>query len=78
LRLPVTGPSPTDVTIGHNVVSKAEVDAVMSQANAAGATIVKPAQDTFFGGYAGYLLPGSRPASLGGRMESSASAAGLR
>lgn len=58
--LGVTAPSPTDVTIGHNVASKAEVDAVMSQARAAGATIVKPAQDTFFGGYAGYFLDPDR------------------
>lgn len=48
-------PSPTELTIGHNVSSKAEVDAVMAQAQAAGATIVKPAHDTFWGGYAGYF-----------------------
>lgn len=48
-------PSATEFTIGHNVNSKAEVDAVMAQANAAGAGIVKPAQDTFWGGYAGYF-----------------------
>jgi uncharacterized protein len=47
--------SPTDFTIGHNVSSKAEVDAVMEQAKRAGATIVKAAQDTFWGGYAGYF-----------------------
>lgn len=58
--LDVTSPSPTDMTIGHNVSSKAEVDAVMKQASAAGATIVKPAQDTFFGGYAGYFLDPDR------------------
>jgi catechol 2,3-dioxygenase-like lactoylglutathione lyase family enzyme len=58
--LAVTPPSPTDVTIGHNVSSKAEVDAVMRQASVAGATIVKPAQDTFFGGYAGYFLDPDR------------------
>jgi uncharacterized protein len=54
--LSVTTPSPTEVTIGHNVSSKAEVDAVMKQAAAAGASVVKPAQDTFWGGYAGYFL----------------------
>jgi len=48
-------PSPTDFTIAHNVASKAEVDAVMGEARAAGATIVKPAHDTFYGGYAGYF-----------------------
>ncbi|TGG95430.1 VOC family protein [Natronospirillum operosum] len=47
--------SPTDFTIGHNVSSKDEVDAVMKQAKNAGATIVKPAHDTFWGGYAGYF-----------------------
>ena len=54
--LAVSNPSPTAVTIGHNVSSKAEVDDVMKQARAAGATIVKPAQDTAWGGYAGYFL----------------------
>ena len=53
--LPVTPPSPTDVSIAHNVSSKAEVDAVMDEARRAGAVIVKPAQDTFYGGYAGYF-----------------------
>lgn len=48
-------PSRTDVCLAHNVRSKGEVDAVMAQAGAAGARIVKPAQDTFWGGYAGYF-----------------------
>lgn len=48
-------PSATEFSIGHNVASKAEVDAVMEQARKAGAVIVKPAQDTFWGGYAGYF-----------------------
>lgn len=42
-------------SIGHNVGSKAEVDAVMKQARAAGAVIVKKAHKTFWGGYAGYF-----------------------
>jgi uncharacterized protein len=50
-----TGHSPTEFTIGHNLNSKAEVDAVMEQAKNAGAKIIKPAQDTFWGGYAGYF-----------------------
>ena len=58
--LDVSGPSPTEVTIGHNVSSKAEVDAVMKQAIAAGATVVKPAENTFYGGYAGYFLDPDR------------------
>jgi uncharacterized protein len=48
-------PSATDVSLGHNVSSKAEVDAVMEQARRAGADIVKPPQNTFWGGYAGYF-----------------------
>ena len=47
--------SPTDFTIGHNVSSKQEVDAVMDQAKTAGAVIVKAAHDTFWGGYAAYF-----------------------
>ncbi len=53
--IPLGSPSPTEFTLGHNVSSKAEVDAVMEQAKIAGAGIVKPAQETFWGGYAGYF-----------------------
>ena len=53
--LPLGSPTPTELTLGHNVSSKAEVDAVMEQAKRAGAVIVKPAHDTFWGGYAGYF-----------------------
>lgn len=53
--LPRSKRSPTDLTLGHNVNSREEVDMVMSQAERAGARIVKPAQDTFWGGYAGYF-----------------------
>ena len=48
-------PSQTEVTLGHNVSSVAEVDEVMSVAQKAGAKILKPAQATFWGGYAGYF-----------------------
>ena len=53
--VPLGNPSTTEFTLGHNVSSKAEVDAVMEQARRAGAVIVKPARDTFWGGYAGYF-----------------------
>ncbi|MBM0108641.1 VOC family protein [Steroidobacter sp. S1-65] len=53
--LPVTASSPTDFCLAHNVISKSEVDSVMTQARNAGATIVKAAHDTFYGGYAGYF-----------------------
>ena len=48
-------PSATEFTLAHNVASMEEVDAVMAQAKEAGATIVKPARKTFWGGYAGYF-----------------------
>lgn len=47
--------SATEFTIGHNVGSKEEVDSVMEQARKAGATIVKPAHNAFWGGYSGYF-----------------------
>lgn len=53
--LPLGEKSPTEFTLGHNVASKEEVDAVMNQARNAGAVIVKAAQDTFWGGYSGYF-----------------------
>ncbi len=43
------------ITLAHNVREKQQVDEVMQQAEAAGAMIVKPAQDTFWGGYGGYF-----------------------
>lgn len=53
--LPLGASSATEFSLAHNVASRDEVDAVMAQARAAGATIVKTAQDTFWGGYAGYF-----------------------
>lgn len=53
--LPVGRPNPSELSIGHNVSSAAEVDVVMEQARKAGAVIVKPAGKTFWGGYAGYF-----------------------
>ena len=53
--LPRAAPSATDLTLGHNVRDSAEVDRVMEQARRAGATIVKAAGKTFWGGYAGYF-----------------------
>jgi len=53
--LPADAPSATEFTLGHNLASRAQVDEVMEQAKRAGATIVKPAHETFWGGYAGYF-----------------------
>lgn len=46
---------PIKLSLGHNVRTRKEVDEVMDQARAAGATIVKSAAETFWGGYAGYF-----------------------
>jgi uncharacterized protein len=54
-KLTLQSPSATELTIGHNVGSKDEVDEVMEQAKRAGAKIIKPAKKTFWGGYAGYF-----------------------
>jgi catechol 2,3-dioxygenase-like lactoylglutathione lyase family enzyme len=53
--LSIQPPSATELTIGHNVGSPQEVDAVMEQAERAGARMVKAAGETFYGGYAGYF-----------------------
>lgn len=54
-KVTIGPPSPSEFSIGHNVNSKEEVDAVMKQAQAAGAKIVDPAHDRFWGGYSGYF-----------------------
>jgi len=53
--LPRTPVSPTAVSLAHNVARREDVDEVMTQAAGAGADVVKQAQDTFYGGYAGYF-----------------------
>ena len=44
------------VTLAHNVRSPAEVDAVLAQAETAGATIARPGAETFWGGYSGVFV----------------------
>jgi uncharacterized protein len=41
------------VTLAHNVRSPAEVDAILAEAEAAGATIARRGAPTFYGGYSG-------------------------
>ncbi|MBV1899431.1 MAG: catechol 2,3-dioxygenase-like lactoylglutathione lyase family enzyme [Cycloclasticus pugetii] len=43
------------IALAHNVASKAEVDAVLDQAVSAGARLIKPAVEVFWGGYSGYF-----------------------
>jgi catechol 2,3-dioxygenase-like lactoylglutathione lyase family enzyme len=50
------------VTLAHNVRSPAEVDAVIEEARAAGATIAREGAETFWGGYSGaFIDPDGHP-----------------
>ena len=44
------------ITLAYNVRSPAEVDAVLAEAAAAGATIGRPGAETFWGGYSGVFI----------------------
>ncbi len=50
-----SAPGFSGVTLAQNVREKADVEAVLAEAAAAGGAIVKPAQDVFWGGYHGYF-----------------------
>ncbi|BCA56809.1 hypothetical protein W02_39490 [Nitrospira sp. KM1] len=52
-KVPLGPRSATEVSLGHNVSSKAEVDTVIAQAKNAGATITDPPHEAFWGGYTG-------------------------
>lgn len=53
--LPVEDLGTGAMTLAHNLSDKAAVDALMAAAEAAGAKILKPPQDVFWGGYHGYF-----------------------
>ena len=52
-KVPLGPRSATEFSLGHNVGSKAEVDAVIGQAHRAGATITDPPHEAFWGGFTG-------------------------
>lgn len=54
-HLPQGPKSATEFALAHNVAQRDDVDRVMRRARDAGATLVKPARETFWGGYAGYF-----------------------
>lgn len=54
-KLQLSPPSPTNMTIGHNVGSKQEVDNVLELAHNSGAVITVSGHETFWGGYSGYF-----------------------
>lgn len=43
------------MTLAYNARSREEVDAVIAEAEAAGGRVLKPAAETFWGGYSGYF-----------------------
>ncbi len=54
-RVTDTGASFGGITLAYNARSKEEVDAVLAEAEAAGASVLKPAEEVFWGGYSGYF-----------------------
>jgi predicted lactoylglutathione lyase len=44
------------ITLAYNARTPEEVDAVLAEAKAAGATIARPGAETFWGGYSGVFL----------------------
>jgi catechol 2,3-dioxygenase-like lactoylglutathione lyase family enzyme len=53
--VPAEGSGFAGFALAHNVESEEQVRAVLQQAVDAGATLVKPAQKVFWGGYSGYF-----------------------
>ncbi|MDR3401884.1 MAG: VOC family protein [Chthoniobacter sp.] len=53
--LPPTRSGFSGITLAHNVRTREDVARVLGEAEAAGAVIVKPAQDAFWGGHSGYF-----------------------
>lgn len=53
--LPDDGGRFNGISLGYNARSEAEVDEVLAQAVEAGATLLKPAHRTDYGGYNGYF-----------------------
>ena len=54
-EVPAEGSGFNSFALAHNLDSEAEVDKALEEAVAAGATLVKPAQKVFWGGYSGYF-----------------------
>jgi len=43
------------ISLAYNTRTRDEVDAVLAEAEAAGATLLKPGEEAFWGGYSGYF-----------------------
>lgn len=55
ITIPSEGTGFQGFTLAHNVDSPEEVDSTLAEAVAAGAELVKPGQQVFWGGYSGYF-----------------------
>ena len=55
IGIPNTTSSFSGIAVSYNANSESEVDAVIAEAVKNGATLVKPAQKVFWGGYSGYI-----------------------
>ena len=54
-HLPDDGSGFGGIALAHNVRTRELVDAVLAEVERAGGTIIKPAEDAFWGGYSGYF-----------------------
>src|SRR5919106_4423443 len=54
-RVPAAGSGFRGIALAYNTRTRDEVDTVLAEAKAAGAEILKPAEDAFWGGYTGYF-----------------------
>ena len=54
-NIPSEGHGFNAIALAYNTRTRDEVDAVLAEAQAAGATILKPAKEAFWGGYSGYF-----------------------
>ena len=55
IGIPPEGNGFCGLALAYNTRSREEVDEILAAAEAAGATITKPAAETFYGGYACYF-----------------------
>ena len=55
ITIPVEGSGFRGFTLAHNVESPEAVDSTLKEAVAAGAELIKPGQEVFWGGYSGYF-----------------------
>lgn len=54
-HVPAEGHGFSGVSLAYNARTREEVDAVIADAETAGATVLKPAREAFWGGYSGYF-----------------------